>query len=493
MVQFALILWFPVTMVLFLVVRPHIAAAVSYIFGLMLLPSLRSIPVPVIGDLDQSTIPSLVSFVMAILIAPKAMLNPRPGSGPEILIVLLAISSLLTNLTNTDPQVFGANVLPGMTMVDSINDTVMFTIRWGLPFYLGRALVRTPKQATEVLRVLAIGGLLYIPPILVELQTGPLFHRLVYGAYPSASTFYQNIKFGGFRPVVLMNHGLTVSAFMLFATIAWFTLSRAGIRIFGISMLPLAIVSVSILALCKSVAVYVYAICVLPVLMLARPRLQLIGASIVAALILGYPLLRLMDLVPIEAVEQIAIEYSGEGSAHSFMARISTEEDILERARDRIVFGWGGYARYWIWDPTTGESRTIIDGLWLAKLGEGGVVRFLLIFGLLLYPVFYALWRLPRIRDKSVRYLICGFAWIVVIRTFDLLPNSGAEAYLTFFSGATYAVARHAAKSERPEPRDRSRRASSGDRPPDPGQGPEPQQAEVPGAVAGLLRGNHRT
>jgi hypothetical protein len=99
--------------------------------------------------------------------------------------------------------------------------------------------------------------------------------------------------------------------------------------------------------------------------------------------------------------------------------------------------------------------------------------------------VFYALWRLPKIRDDSVRYLICGLAWIVVIRSFDLLPNAGAEAYLTFFSGATYGAAHHAALRRKPGSRRRRRAAA---RSPGRDHGPGTDGAEVPGAVAGLLR-----
>ena len=53
MIQVALVAWFPLTAVLFVVLRPHVATAASLIFGVAMLPSLRSIPMPVMPDLDQ--------------------------------------------------------------------------------------------------------------------------------------------------------------------------------------------------------------------------------------------------------------------------------------------------------------------------------------------------------------------------------------------------------------------------------------------------------
>jgi len=439
-IQLALLLWVPITIGLFLVLRPHRATAISFIAGLSLLPSLRSFNVPVLPDLDQSSIPTLTCFFMSMFMARNRMISSGIGRGPEILIALMILGALATNLTNMDPVVYGANVLAPMSVVDTVYDAAWMVILWGLPFYLGRALVRTATEAREVLVVLAIAGLLHVPFILVELVTGPLFHRLVYGSYPSMFTFAQSIKFGGFRPVVLMNHGLTLSVFMLYSTIAWLTLAKAKRGVIGVPNTPVVGGLIVVLALCKSVAVYLYGLVALPILYLFKPKFQLAICAMIAVIVLGYPTLRATGVVPVEEMQGFAEEQVGGVAARSMMARLTTEDEILARVRNRIVFGWGGNARYQIFDPVTGQPLSTLDGLWVIVIGEGGAVRFFLLFLLMLYPVFYAYRKIHLIPSLPVQYLICGMAWIVAIRAFDLLPNSGGEAYLTFFSGAMYGV-----------------------------------------------------
>ena len=89
------------------------------------------------------------------------------------------IGSFLTNATNTDPQIFGPTILPGMSLADTVNDSLETLFRFGLPFLIGRSLVRNEREATDVLLVLATLTLLYLPFIFVEFWIGPFWHLFV--------------------------------------------------------------------------------------------------------------------------------------------------------------------------------------------------------------------------------------------------------------------------------------------------------------------------
>lgn len=491
MVELALIAWFPITVGLFLVLKPHVAAAASMIFGVALLPSLRAIPVPLIPDLSQYTVPVLASSLMVAAMHAPRLVAARPGLGGELLVLLMIPAALVTNLTNSDPQVFASTVLPGMEIADTVNDALRVTILWGLPFLLGRALVRTPKQAVEVLTVLGIAGLVYVPFILWELRAGPYWHALVYGSQPSITTFMQSLKFGGYRPVVLMNHGLTLSAFMLFTTIAWAGLHRTRSTPFKLPGRPVVLGLAAVVLACKSVAVYLYAACVLPVLLFLRPRVQILLASAVAVVIIAYPFLRSVDLLPIKQVAEIAGEYGGYQTAASFLQRIETEDQVLGRTAERYLFGWGGYSRYYVYDPLTGNPVSVMDGYWLVQFGSGGLARFLLLFAFLVYPVFYAARRIDSVEGRTARYALCAMVWIVTLRTFDLLPNSTIDPYLTFLGGASCGVAQEAAsRRRRPGKRRRAARsarasAAEPDSEPEPEPRPEPDAGGA-GSLAAL-------
>ena len=483
MVEIALLAWIPFTALLFVVLKPNIAAAVSMIFGVAVLPAQRAIPVPVLPDLTQYTIPVMTSLVMTLLRYPKRFLAAGPGRGAEILILIMIGGALITNLTNTDPQVFAANVLPGMSATDTVNDAFKMLFRWALPFLLGRTLVRTKQEGIEVLMVLALAGLFYVPFILVELQTGPYFHTLIYGAPPSRATFWHSLKYGGFRPVVLMNHGLTTSAFMLYTTIAWVGLMRLKVKAFDLPNGPVVALMVPVVAFCKSRAVWIYGISVLPTLYFVRPRLQILLATAVAAVILTYPFLRSLDLLPIDTFGEIVTEYGGYEAAQSFMQRFETEDEILARTAERYLFGWGGYSRYFVYDPVTGRPMSTMDGLWLIEFGMGGVFRFLTLYSFLLFPVLYAYLRIDRLRDPSTRVLLCALVWIVVLRTFDTLPNSTIDPYLTFLGGAVCGLARF--EGARPRAATRPARPP---KQPDPPAAPEEASPAPPASLGAGLR-----
>lgn len=486
MIELALVAWMPLTAALFVLLRPHLAATISLVFGVMLLPALRAIAIPVLPDLNQYTVPTLSCLIMTLILAPQRLIGARPGQGAELFIVAMVGGALITNLSNMDPQVFGPNVIPGTTVADTINDGFRMLIRWAVPFLLGRALIQKPREALDVLRVLAVAGLLYVPFVVVELRTGPLFHAMIYGSTPTVTTFSQSMKYGGYRPVVLMNHGLTLSGFMLYSTIAWMVLTKLGVRIRPIPIPTGAVTGLMavVVAACKSRAVWLYGMLAAPMIFFVRPRIQMLVILVLAGTIMSYPFLRSRDLIPVQEMAELAAEYAGDQAALSFMSRIKTEQEILERTSERYLFGWGGWARHFVYDPVTGRPLSTMDGFWLMKFGEGGLFRFLCLFLFLLYPVVYAQRRLGRIRSPQLKLLVCGMSWIVVLRTFDLLPNSTVDPYLTFLGGAVCGVTQHAMRQRQP-----ARRAA---RKKD-GEAAEPQRIEQqPGiaAAASARRGS---
>ena len=71
------------------------------------------------------------------------------------------------------------------------------------------------------MRALAAGivaaGLVYVPFCLFEVKQSPQLHVIVYGYMPH--DFGQQVRFGGYRPMVFLGHGLLVAFFMSTAMI----------------------------------------------------------------------------------------------------------------------------------------------------------------------------------------------------------------------------------------------------------------------------------
>src|SRR5690606_39960078 len=99
----------------------------------------------------------------------------------------------------------------------------------------------------------------------------------------------------------------------------------------------------TLLILCKSTGASVYAMFVIPVVALTRrPRMWL--ATVLAGMVILFPLLRGTDVFPTDTLVEWAHIIS-EDRALSLRFRFDQEDQLLERARGRLVFGWRPYSR----------------------------------------------------------------------------------------------------------------------------------------------------
>jgi hypothetical protein len=381
----------------------------------------------------------------------------RLGRGPELWVVGMWFGSVASVLTNRDPLVFSGLTVPGTNATDFLSDAILQTLRWGVPFVAGRTLFTRARDVRTLLLVLVAAGLVYSLLIFVELRLSPQLHRWTYGFHQHK--FSQTIRDSGYRPMVYMRHGLHVSLFIALCAMAASTLTRVRVPIFGLSAAPVTGFLGVVLVLCKSIGSLVYGLVAVPLILFSSARLQVLVACGLAAMLLAYPLLRAAELVPVDAAVELATETVGEVRADSLAGRLENEARVLDRARERLWFGWSSSGRSMLRDPETGDPETVFDGFWIIALGGGGLVRFVCIFGMVLWPIFAAARALPSIHGRGHRILVSGLSLMVAISMFDLLPNSTTEGYMTLFSGVLSGVVPGILRDER-----RARRARAAER-----------------------------
>jgi len=434
----ALFAWFLVTLALFLTVRPALAAAWTLVGATMFLPSGVSIDPPVLPALGKEEFASLALALAASAFARPALRQARLGRGPELLLALGLVGAVLSVLGNADPLRVGPVVVPGTIPPDAASDAIELVLRWGVPFFVGRALFGRARDVRGLFLILAAAGLVYSLMILVELWISPQLHRFVYGYHQHS--FAQTKRGDGYRPMVFMAHGLTLSLFVVMCMASAGALARLRQRVFGVPAGMVAVYLAVILLACKSTGSIVYGVFIGPLVLLAPPRTQVRVACALAALILSYPLLRSLDVLPVDRFVTFASEVVGARRADSFAARLETETTMLERVAERPWLGWASAGRSAIRDPETGEIVTVYDGVWIILLGKHGIVGFLAVFGLLLLPVLSAARGIDRIRSHGDRVLVGALSLMVAVHVFDLLPNSTVDGYLTLLSGALAGV-----------------------------------------------------
>ncbi len=385
--------------------------------------------------LDRDTISSL-SVLVAVLLFRRDLLARRPPlRGVEWLVVAMIAGGFVTALTNGDARYTGVRVLPAVPLWGGVSMAADAILLFGLPFYLGRLFYRRPRDLHFLLIALAVAGGLYSLPVLWEVRMSPHLHYWVYGYQPAEFAMAKRDLWFGWRPMVFVGHGISLAMFVLSALLAAVGLWRARSRALGFASSLLPFYLCVLLLLCNSVGAIVYGVVAAPLAAFTRFRVQLVGIAILAGLIVSYPALRALDWFPTRTLTDVAASFS-EARADSLAFRFENEDILVEHARERVWFGWGGYGRNRVYSSETGADRSVTDGFWIIALGQMGVVGFVCTFGLLLLPVVRAT-RLGRRRPVSAETaLVAALAWIVAVNALDLLPNGFLQARTFFFAGA---------------------------------------------------------
>lgn len=427
-----LLLWPLVAVILFSRLDPARALIWTILGGYMLLPPVIAIDLPMVPDFDKYSIPNLAAAGAVIFV-----LNKRFGIWPDgllgrALILIYVLSPFATVLTNTDMIHFVQESLPAMRIYDSVavvaNQFIVL-----LPFFLARRFLSTPDALKSIVKVMVAAGLIYSVPMLYEVRMSPQLNLQLYGYFQH--DFSQAIRFGGYRPFVFMPHGLWVAFFALMAFLASVSVLRAGPASERPRQFFVMLYLCAVLIMCRSAGAWVYALALSPLVLLASRRLQLKLAAILAIIVITYPLLRGLNLIPVDQIVDIAMSVNAERGA-SLNFRIQNEELLLARADERALFGWGGYGRNLLHDPFTGRISIIADGGWIITLGTFGWLGYIAEFGLLVLPLFLLMRETRYVASNELSPYIGVLALILAINLVDMLPNDTLIPFTWLIAGA---------------------------------------------------------
>ena len=428
----ALFAWPLVAAALFSALPRRDALIWTILGGFLLLPQQVEVDLPLLPAFDRTLIPSLAA--LALCVAGEDRREPGSGwlpSAPlaKLLAVVFLAGPVATVLTNRDSFHVGGGVfLAGQSLYDAASFTLGHAVLL-IPFLLGRRYLGDPQGNAALLNAMVLSGLLYSLPMLFEVRMSPQLHTWIYGFFPHS--FLQQMRFGGFRPVVFLSHGLVAALFAamaLVAAVAW-TRSQAGrSRSYGVlAVLWLA----GTLVLCKTVGAALLALVFVPIAALAGVRQQRMVAALVAGVLLLYPLLRGADLVPVDGLLALAERISPD-RAQSLELRFVNEDRLLAHANERPVFGWSGWGRWRVHDPETGADISVTDGAWIITVGQYGWVGYLAEFGLLAAPFLMVFGR----RRAAPSPQTAGLALVLALNMLDLIPNSGLTPVTWLIAGA---------------------------------------------------------
>jgi hypothetical protein len=448
----ALFIWPIVIIYLFRKLPLQQALIWSILGAYLLLPAawVVFIDLPLLPALDKNFIPAAVALFMAMLtvsridkenrrlrnlsaekkVRPAVLPGwlPRSFIGLGLLIMLFA-GIVLTALTNGDYVVYGSTVIPRMRPYDALSTSLVVLVML-LPMLLGRKFLANEAGHRRILVAMIIAAAGYSFLALYEIRMSPQLNRMVYGFFPHA--WEQHIRGDGFRPLVFMEHGLVWAIFLAMSILGAAVMARESTGALRFRYIMVMGFLYLVLILSKSLGALLITTMLLPVILLMPIRLQLMAAAIVAGITLSYPMLRGADIIPTDELVELVTEQFGAPRAQSIDFRFHHEDNLLEKANERPVFGWGGYTR-WRAHDEDGTDITVSDGVWIITISQRGWVGYLAQFGFLTLPLIVFFFRRKR---YDIGLVTSGLCVVIAANLIDLLPNSSLSPLLWLSVGA---------------------------------------------------------
>ena len=412
------------------VLRPVEEAAIwSLLGGYLLLPSATRVDIALLPSLDKFSIPAITTFLLCWA---KGTQSPPPKRSALVYCLALAfiVSPLLTSLGNSYELQIGDRSVRGFYPLDGLKfaGRNLFTLA---PFFVGMRFLSSDHGRSLLLKSVPTAALFYSIPMLFEVRMSPQLHGWVYGFFPHS--FLQQIRWGGFRPVVFLGHGLEVALFASLALIAAIVGIRARWHILRIPAGAVSAYLAVVLLLCKSLGAIIYAAIVAPLALFTSPRTWVRIACVILLFVCAYPMLRNYEIVPVHGIAAAANSISPNRSA-SFQTRVDNEDQLLAKANQKPLFGWGAWGRNRVY-AASGDDVSITDGEWILQFGQFGWFGYLSLFGLLASSVMRARTavRGPVSRNSVV---LGGLSLVLAANVIDLIPNADLLPFTYVMAGS---------------------------------------------------------
>ncbi len=268
---------------------------------------------------------------------------------------------------------------------EGISACIVNSAIWGIPYLLGRMYFTDWESFRDLGMAIFIGGLIYVPLCWIEIRFSPQLHRIVYGF--NVGAFGQSKRMGGFRPLVFLNHGLTVGMWMTSASLVgvWMWQCKTIKSLWGMPMYVLVPVLLVTTVFCKSMAGLGFLVMGLASLYSIKWTRWPILLLLVMCISPTYMYLRGSATWTGETAVKGAAAIFGADRAQSLNTRIVSENILCAHALEQPWFGWGRFNRNRVYDRD-GKDLATTDGMWVIVLGVNGIVGLLAITAAMLLP-----------------------------------------------------------------------------------------------------------
>ena len=441
-VELVLYAWVPAVLFLFTVLKPRHAVIVAYLGGWLFLPifgvDLKGLP-----PYSKVSATAYGALFGALLFDTDRLTSFRPRWF-DLPIALWCVAPLFASLSNKIGAFGGA--------YDGLSAMLSEIVMWGIPYYLGRIYFSDWEGVRELAVGVFIGGLVYLPLCLIEMRMSPQLHRWIYGYHQHS--FGQQRRWGGYRPMVFMQHGLACAMWMTTASVVglWLWMSGNVKKLFSVPMWLLVPPMIMTAVLCKSAGALILLLIGLATFYWVRYVRNALPLLLLIVFIPAYVGLRASSLWSGQDLVDAARVLFSDSRARSLQVRLDAENLLTEKALKKPAFGWGRWNRNRVIDER-GKDQAVTDGMWVIVLGQAGFTGLAAITTTILLPALLFWRRCPtRWWMHPMAAAGAAFAVLLPLHMVDNLWNAMLNPIYVLVIGGLMALGSTAARSAQTQP-----------------------------------------
>lgn len=446
--------WIPLVLYLFHQLPVQRALVLSFIGAWLFLPQV-SFSLPGLPDFTKMSA-TCYGILLATFIFDAKRFQQFKWNWIDLPMLIWCLCPLASSLTND------------LGLYDGLSAALTQTVTWGFPYFLGRLYLGSLKGLKQLAVGIMIGGLLYVPLCLLEIRLSPQLHRWFYGYH--AHSFEQTVRLGGFRPTVFMEHGLMVGVWMMTATLMAIWLWRAGTltHLWQIPMIWLVLALGVTFVLLKSTGAYVLLVISLALLWVVTWSRTSFAIGLITLLMVAYLTVSTTSLLTPAYAQQIVAmtsQVTGSERAESLAYRWENERLLSAKARQRPIFGWGGWGRARVYDEQ-GRDISVTDSLWIIAFGNHGLVGLVSLITALVLPILSVARRIPVANwTHPAAAPVAALAVALITYSLDCLVNAMVNPVFALVAGGLSGLAVQDIHRRRPRQSGQTRMRRPGNQP----------------------------
>jgi hypothetical protein len=422
LVEIVMFGWIPVVLYLFRWLPAQRAIIVSFIAAWLFLPEAK-FPLPLFPEYTKMSA-TCYGVLLATIVFDVERFKSFQLGWLDLPMLVWCVCPMASSITN------------GLGWYDGLSAVNAQTTTWGVPYYLGRLYLNNLDGLRKLAIGIFTGGLIYIPLCLLEIRISPQLHRIIYGFY-ARENLAQEFRYGGYRPTVFMESGLMVGAWMMAAALLGLWLWKTGVikQLWGISARWLVVALLVTVVLVKATGAWFLLAMGIVILFVAKWFRTSLLLLVLIVTISSYIYVGATGAFSGDQIVYVVSQGVNKDRAQSLEFRFDNEKLLSDKARQKMIFGWGGWGRSRVYDEWR-KDISVTDSLWIIAFGTTGAVGLISLTASLLLPAIAFVQRYPaRLWNNPKVAPAAALAVLLVLYMLDCVLNAMINPIYTLACG----------------------------------------------------------